>query len=245
MPLEFHWLFTRQVFIYKEVAGNFRYQTSLNSITMESLQTPTDLELFIDTSLEYKIDMSLFPGIDNGQPMLLIHSPSNCLCSQAEPSPCTSSTDHDSLEGMTSDDEEPISSPLKLMSSPCVTPLWCSSPSDSSVADTALTSPDFPSDVLAPQIPATLSPYSSSFLEAGLGDPLDHQLYPNLSNKTDEWLEEPFLIKNDVLLCDFGSRKKRKRSADPEESDVFKKRRKIDSLITDILGIDSELLVGV
>lgn len=207
---------------------------------MESSQTYEPLELFVDTSLEYEIDRSRFPGIDNGQPMLLIHLPTDCPCRRTE----STFTDHelyrliDTLEGMTSDEEQPSTldfSNTFLMTSPDMIPWLYSSPSDrlfpdEHAVDTTLPSPDFLSDIL------TTLPSFSSFPEADLSGLWDNQFYPHL-NKTEEWLDECFL--NDVP----GTKRKRRHSTVHEE---FTKRRKIEpSLVTEILEAEAEIRMGL
>ena len=65
--------------------------------------------LYVDTTIEYAIDRSRFPGIDNGQPMLLIHSNTSCSCFQARRKVLTPVADHelfhliDSLDDVTCD----------------------------------------------------------------------------------------------------------------------------------------------
>ena len=72
-------------------------------------QTYYSEPLFVDTTIEYAIDRSRFPGIDNGQPMLLIHSNTSCSCLQDSPKVPTPIADHelfhliDSLDDVTCD----------------------------------------------------------------------------------------------------------------------------------------------
>lgn len=58
-------------------------------------QTNYTEPLFVDTTLEYEIDRSRFPGIDNGKPMLLIHSSTDCPCTTAHPSIIVPVADHE------------------------------------------------------------------------------------------------------------------------------------------------------
>ena len=72
-------------------------------------QTNYSEPLYVDTTIEYAIDRSRFPGIDNGQPMLLIHSDRSCCCLQDSPKALTPVADHelfhliDSLDDVTCD----------------------------------------------------------------------------------------------------------------------------------------------
>lgn len=64
-------------------------------ITINMNQTNYTESLFVDTTLEYEIDRSRFPGIDNGQPMLLIHTSTDCPCTTAHPSIIVPVADHE------------------------------------------------------------------------------------------------------------------------------------------------------
>lgn len=64
-------------------------------LTINMNQTNYTEPLFVDTTLEYEIDRSRFPGIDNGQPMLLIHTSTDCPCTTAHPSIIVPVADHE------------------------------------------------------------------------------------------------------------------------------------------------------
>lgn len=51
---------------------------------MNRLPVPASTALYVNTNIEYELDMSLFPGIgdpeQNSEPSILVHSPGSCFC---------------------------------------------------------------------------------------------------------------------------------------------------------------------
>lgn len=48
-----------------------------------SLPAPVSSQIYVQTNIEYQLDLSMFPGLaDSKELSLMIHSPTSCLCFQ-------------------------------------------------------------------------------------------------------------------------------------------------------------------
>ena len=194
--------------------------------------------LFVDTTIEYAIDRSRFPGIDNGQPMLLIHSDTSCSCFRVPPKVLTPVADHelfhliDSLDDITCDSgvvfPEYTSNSRDTESSPFC--LLSESPSSDDVSGGETCSPDPTLD--------TSKPLSSS--KSNPSVLLDDQLFPRFRAVEDfADLSGYFSTICEDSLLDIGISRKRRHSTVHEE---FSKRQRIEcfSWVADLLEDEAD-----
>lgn len=201
-------------------------------------QTNYTEPLFVDTTLEYEIDRSRFPGIDNGQPMLLIHSSTDCPCTTTHPSIIVPVADHelytllDTLAEAVSAKEQVQpkneSNTCGLVTSPVIR--FLQSPTDDLCCDAPLNSPDVPSDLSS-------SSSSDSHPSAILND----QLFPcsyDLQSSGD--LFDDLSTICDVSLCNIGMKTRKRRHSTVYETSP-KRRRTECCWVADLFEDEADL----
>ena len=205
-------------------------------------QTNYSEPLFVDTTIEYAIDRSRFPGIDNGQPMLLIHSNTSCSCFRVPPKVLTPVPDHelfhliDSLDDVTCDSgvviPENTSNPRDTESSPIC--LLSESPSSDDVSGGETCSPDPTLDT-----PKTcLDPLSSS--DSNPSALLDDQYFPSFRAVGDfADLSGYFSTICEDSLLDIGFSRKRRHSTVHEECSK-RQRTECISWVADLLEDEAD-----
>lgn len=206
--------------------------------------------LFIDTTLEYKIDRSRFPGIDNGEPMLLVHSSTNCLCTQTHTNIINPAADHelftliDPLADVVTATEqiqpenEPNTccfglSPVYPLPQSRQEDLCCDFVSDYP-KERDYQSLDSPLNTLD-----VLYDFSSSSSDSHPSALLDDQLFPSFYNLHDPaYLLDDFSTICDVDLCIMKTRKRRHSTVD---EDSPKRRRTECCWVADLFEEDADL----
>lgn len=209
--------------------------------------------LFIDTTLEYKIDRSRFPGIDNGEPMLLVHSSTNCLCTQAHTNFIAPAADHelftliDTLADVVTATEQiqPENEP-----NTCCFGISPVSPSTLSRQEDLCCDfvSDYPKDRDYQSLDSPLNTLdvlfdfdSSSSSDSHLSALLDDQLFPSFYNPHDPaYLLDDFSTICDIDLCIIGMKTRKRRHSTVYE-DSPKRRRTECCWVADLFEEDADL----
>lgn len=217
--------------------------------TVSMNQTNYSEPLFVDTSLEYEIDRSRFPGIDNGEPMLLIHSSPECPCTTAHPSIIVPVADHqlytllntlaEAVSAKEQIQPENESNTCGLVTSPIIP--FVQSPAEDLYSDDINEREhkrlDFPLNT--PDVLSELSSSSSS--DSHPSAILNDQLFPcfyDLQGSGD--LLDDLSTICDVSLCNIGMKTRKRRHSTVYENSP--KRRRIECcLMADLFEDEADL----
>lgn len=220
--------------------------------TTNMKQTKYTEPLFIDTTLEYAIDRSRFPGIDNGEPMLLVHSSTNCPCTQTHTSIIAPAADHE-LYTLIDTLAEVVTATEQIQpgneSNTCcfglspVSPLQQSQPED--IGRDVIS--DYPKDRDYQSMDSPLNTldvlfdFSSSSSDSHPSALLDDQLFPSFYNPHDpDYLFDDFSTICDVDLCIIGMKTRKRRHSTVSE-DSPKRRRTCCSCVADFFHEEADL----